>query len=462
MKPNSILLVDDDAAFRRVMASELERRGYSVTAASSGDEALARVAQAEPEVVLLDMRMPGMNGLDALKAIRNGHSSPEVILVTGHGTIDTAIEAIRMGAFDYVLKPCPLDELVIRIERALERRSLRHRANLLERALTPADPGEVFIGTSPEFQRVLHLIERVAPSDSTVLISGETGAGKEMAAKLIHSRSKRRSRPFVVVECAALQESLLQSELFGHERGAFTGADRPKPGLFEAANGGTIFLDEIGEVSPATQVKLLRVLDTSTFRHVGGTAEIHVDVRILAATNRDVPAMIRQGLFREDLYYRLSTIRLEIPPLRERTSDIELLAVEFVRSFNERFGSARRLSSEALRMLRAHSWPGNVRELLHAVEAAMVVCEGEAILPEHLPASLRTTGAPALAATVKAVSEGDRFPTLDELERLHIRRALEVSQGHRGQAARILGISERNLYRKLRDYGLLDRLPAER
>ncbi len=454
MKPHSILLVDDDAAFRRVMASELGRRGYDVAAASSGDEALAKIAQVEPEVVLLDLRMPGMNGLEALKAIRNGNSSPEVILVTGHGTIDTAIEAIRIGAFDYVLKPCPLDELSIRIERALERRSLRHRANLLERALTPADPGDAFIGESPEFRRVLRLIERVAPGDSTVLITGETGSGKEMAAKLIHARSERRLRPFVIVECAALQESLLQSELFGHEKGAFTGADRAKPGLFEAANKGTVFLDEIGEVSPATQVKLLRVLDTSTFRRVGGTAEIHVNVRILAATNRDVPAMVRQGLFREDLYYRLSTIRLEIPPLRERASDIELLAQEFVRTFNERFGSSRRIGEEALRILRAHSWPGNVRELLHAVEAAMVVCEGETILPEHLPAPVRAPMIPSAPAPAAGVPQGQGIPTLDQLERSHIRRALEASQGRRSEAARILGISERNLYRKLRDYGL--------
>jgi DNA-binding NtrC family response regulator len=456
VKPHSILLVDDDAAFRGVMASELGRRGYSVTAVSGGAEALAKIGQAEPEVVLLDLRMPGMSGLEALKAIRNGQSSPEVILVTGHGTIDTAIEAIRMGAFDYVLKPCPLEELCIRIERALERRSLRHRANLLERALTPADPGDTFIGQSAEFRRVLSLIGRVAPSDSTVLITGETGSGKEMAAKLIHARSERRARPFVIVECAALQESLLQSELFGHERGAFTGADRAKPGLFEAANGGTIFLDEIGEVSPATQVKLLRVLDTSTFRHVGGTAEVHVNVRILAATNRDIPAMVRQGLFREDLYYRLSTIRLEIPPLRERAADVELLAHEFVRTFNERFGSSRRISEEALRILRTHNWPGNVRELLHAVEAAMVVCEGEIILPEHLPTSVRGSTTPAGSEPMEAAG-GDRIPTLDELERSHIRRALAASDGHRGNAARMLGISERNLYRKLRDYDLLDR-----
>ena len=251
--PATILLVDDDAAFRQIMGNELRRLGYEVVAVSSGEEALKRLPQTEPEVVLLDLRLPGMDGLKALQAIHTGSPAAEVIMLTGHGSIDTAIESIRIGAFDYVVKPCPLDELQIRIQRALERRSLRQRANLLERGLTPPDLGSSFVGESPEFRRLLHVIDLVAPSDSTVLITGETGAGKERVAKLIHARSPRRCRPFVVVECAALQESLLQSELFGHERGAFTGAERAKPGLFEVANGGTIFLDEIGEVSPATQ-----------------------------------------------------------------------------------------------------------------------------------------------------------------------------------------------------------------
>ena len=316
-------------------------------------------------------------------------------MLTGHGSIDTAIQSMRAGAFDYIAKPCPLDELEVRIQRALERQSLRRRASLLERGLTPPDVAGSFVGESAEFRRLAELVARVAPSDSTVLITGETGSGKEMVAKLIHARSPRRSRPFVVVECAALQESLLQSELFGHERGAFTGADRAKPGLFEVAHGGTIFLDEIGEVSQATQVKLLRVLDTSTFRHVGGTAEIRVDVRVLAATNRDLPAMVKQGLFREDLFYRLSTITIEVPPLRQRAADVDLLAEHFVAVRNERFGSSKRLSPRALEVLQRHDWPGNVRELLHAIEAAMVVCDGEEILPEHFPRALT---APAAAA----------------------------------------------------------------
>ncbi len=452
MKTASILLVDDDSAFRQVMANELNRLGHVVTTASSGEESVAKVTAEEPDVVLLDLRLPGMSGLEALSHIHASAPGTEVIVLTGHGSIDTAIESIRNGAFDYVQKPCPLEELDIRIQRALERRELRHRANILERGLTPPDLGSSFIGQSPQFRNLLNLIERVAPSNSTVFITGETGAGKERVAKLIHARSPRHSRPFVVVECVALQESLLQSELFGHERGAFTGAERAKAGLFEVAHGGTIFLDEIGEISPATQTKLLRVLDTSTFRHVGGTKEIHVDVRIITATNRDLPSMVRPGLFREDLYYRLSTITVEVPPLRAREGDVGLLAEYFVQMLNERFGSRKTIGAEALAILRHHKWPGNVRELLHVVEAALVLCEGACVLPEHLPLALRN--APVVTGLRSDRAETP-MPTLEEAEKQQIRSALEACNGHRGNAARILGISERNLYRKLRDHNLL-------
>jgi DNA-binding NtrC family response regulator len=438
--------VDDDDVFRTVMAGELDRSGFEVSAAASGGEALRIVADYQPQVVLLDLSLPDMTGLQVLERLRTASPASEVIMLTGHGSIDTAIQSIRAGAFDYVSKPCPLDELEVRIQRALERHSLSCRATLLERGLTPPDMGNAFVGQSPEFLRTVALVGRIAPADSTVLITGETGTGKEIVAKLIHARSPRRSRPFVVVECAALQEDLLQSELFGHERGAFTGAERTKPGLFEVAHGGTIFLDEIGEVSPATQVKLLRVLDTSTFRHVGGTSEIRVDVRVLAATNRDLTSMVRQGLFREDLFYRLSTISVHTPPLRDRVGDIELLARHFVAQLNDRFGCRREVGDAALDLLRGHDWPGNIRELKHVLEAAHVTCDGPDIRPEHLPIVPRRPPASAPASAL---------PTLDDLERDHIRRVLDATHGHRGQAAKILGISERNLYRKLRDFGWL-------
>ncbi len=444
----SLLLVDDDAAYREALGGELERQGFAVTLAASGEEALDSVKAAEPNIVLLDLRLPGISGLDVLKAIRERHSGADVIMLTGQGSIDTAIESIRMGAFDYVGKPCPLDELEVRLQRALERQALRQRATLLERGLTPPDLGTSFVGKSEPFLGVMTLINRVGPADSTVLITGETGSGKEMVAKLLHARSPRRQKPFVVVNCAALQETLLQSELFGHERGAFTGADRAKPGLFEVAHGGTIFLDEIGEVSLATQVKLLRVLDTSTFRRVGATSEVRVNVRLIAATNRDLEAMVRQNLFREDLYYRLTTINVRLPPLRERGVDIDLLADYFLARLNERFGRERHLSAGARRLLARHDWPGNVRELQHSIERAIVVCEGDEIQPEHLPAAVRRAPAgPARAAGQPAI------PTLEDMERTHIELALETTGGHRGRAAKLLGISERNLYRKLREYG---------
>jgi DNA-binding NtrC family response regulator len=446
----SLLLVDDDEAFRTVMAAELGNLGFSITTASSGEEAVTLLEEHRPDVILLDLKLPDLSGMEVLKQAGEKSPESEVIMLTGHGSIDSAIESIRMGASDYVSKPCPLDELEIRIQRALERQALRHRTTLLEHGLAPADPGNRFIGESPSFQEMLDLAERVAPSDSTVLITGETGAGKEMAAKLIHARSPRNGRPFVVVECAALQEELLQSELFGHERGAFTGADRSKPGLFEVADGGTIFLDEIGEVSPATQVKLLRVLDTSSFRHVGGTAEIQVDVRVLAATNRDLSALVEQGLFRDDLYYRLSTIIRGLPPLRERVGDVDLLAEHFVTALNARFGLRKHIGEPALALLRQHDWPGNVRELSHAIERAVVVCTDDEIRPEHLPTALGAGPSPIRRL------EGDdgTLPSLVDLERAHIARVLRSVGGHRGNAARVLGISERNLYRKLKEYDL--------
>jgi DNA-binding NtrC family response regulator len=441
----SVLLVDDDDAFRGVMTLELERAGFAVSSAASGGAALRAAAESQPQVVLLDLNLPDMTGLQVLERLRASSPGSEVIMLTGHGSIDTAIEAIRAGAFDYISKPCPLDELEVRMQRALERHSLSRRATLLERGLTPPDLGRLFVGESPAFRRLTDLMARVAAADAAVLITGETGSGKEIVAKLVHARSPRREKPFVVVDCASLQESLLQSELFGHERGAFTGADRAKPGLFEVAHGGTIFLDEIGEVSQPTQVKLLRVLDSSAFRRVGGTSEIRVDVRLLAATNRDLSAMVKQGLFREDLFYRLSTISLHVPPLRERDGDVDLLARYFVAQLNERFDRRNRIGDAALDALRRHDWPGNVRELKHAIEAALVVCDGDEVRPEHLPPVLRGPAPPPLPP--------GPLPTLDQLERDHIRRVLDAVGGHRGQAAKTLGISERNLYRKLKDLG---------
>ncbi len=384
----SLVLVDDDDTFRTVLGDELERRGYAVVAVATGREAIDAAA-AEPDLMLLDLRLPDMDGLEVLRAIRERQSRTEVIMLTGHGTFDTAIEAIRRGAFDYVAKPCPLDEMEIRLAKAIDHRALLRRNAALESALTPRDPAADFVGRSAAHYETLRLVERVAPTDSTVLILGETGTGKDVVARLVHAHSRRRDRPFVVVDCAGLQEDLLQSELFGHEKGAFTGAVRLKHGLFEVADGGTVFLDEIGEMSLATQVRLLRVLETSGFRRVGGTAEIRADVRILAATNRDIEAAVERGVFRDDLYYRLNAFRIELPPLRERREDVATLVEHFLRRRGERSGVARRFSPGAIERLLRHDWPGNVRELIHVVERAMVVADGPEIGEEDLPPVLR-------------------------------------------------------------------------
>jgi len=449
----TILLVDDDRPFLRALSLELRSRGYETTTAATAQEAVEAAATGAPAITLLDLNLPDADGLEVLRRLHDRQVQTEVIMLTGHGTIDTAIEAIRLGAFDYVSKPCPIEELEIRIGKALERRSLMERNRILESRLVPQDDADALVGQSAAFQEMLHLVDRVAATQSTALILGETGTGKEMVARRLHARSPRGSRPFVVVECAALQEELLQSELFGHERGAYTGAVRAKPGLFEVADGGTLFLDEIGEVPLPTQVKLLRVLEASTFRHVGGTRELRVDVRVIAATNRDLDRQVAAGHFREDLLYRLDTVRVEVPPLRARRDDIPLLVEHFMSRLGERAGVRRGITPEALAVLGRHGWPGNVRELLHVVEHGMVVSDG-AIGVEHLPRSVRQPAQTDLAAAA-APAPGSALLSLRELEHEHVRHVLQEVAGHRARAARILGISERNLYRKLREYGML-------
>ena len=446
MEKPSLLVVDDDDVFRTVLSRELSRRGYAVSSAATGQAGMQGAAQATPDLMLLDLRLPDLDGLEVLRHVREKSPRTEVIVLTGHGTIDTAIEAIRLGAFDYVAKPCPMEELELRLQKAGERRSLSERNRVLEGALSPPDMSRTFVGESAWHAETLRQIARFGPTDAAVLVLGETGTGKEVVAKLLHATSARKSRPFVVVDCASLHDQLLQSELFGHEKGAFTGATSAKHGLFEVADKGTLFLDEVGEMSLGTQVKLLRVLETSTFRRLGGTRELTVDVRVVAATNRDLMAMSRQGLYREDLYYRLSTIRMELRPLRERPEDVLAIVRHHLERHRERTGREARMSDATLAALRAYPWPGNVRELLHALEQALIVCDGPVVEPFHLPPQVRArSGGAAPAAGPQ---------TLDDLERAHIERVLSDEGGHRGRAATILGISERNLYRKLIRYGL--------
>ena len=449
MSYNRLLIVDDDHGFRGALASAMAARGFVVTAEPSGSAALAWLASHECDLVLLDLKMPDMSGIEVLDKIRECFSSIEVILLTGHGTIDTAVAATRRGAFHFLTKPCSPDEVEVTLMKAMERRALIERTSVLQQGLAPPDLGETFIGRSSQYQEILRLIGRVARVDSSVLILGETGVGKELVAKLIHSRGGRSRHPFVVVDCTNLHEELLQSELFGHEKGAYTGAVHLKHGLFEVADKGTVFLDEVGDVSPPLQAKLLRVIETGTFRRLGGTSEMSVDVRVVAATNRHLPEMVTQGHFREDLYYRLNTICIDVPPLRERPDDIACLAAHFVTRFNRRFAQHKNLSPEAVEALARYSWPGNIRQLINVIEQVVVLADEDTLTPTHLPSLIRSHGVSGSPRT-----QGSVIVPLKDVERQYIEFVIKQFDGHRAHAARALGIGERSLYRKLNEYGL--------
>ncbi len=449
MSYNRLLIVDDDHGFRGALASVMAARGFVVTAEPSGSAALAGLASHECDLVLLDLKMPDMSGIEVLDQIRERFSTIEVILLTGHGTIDTAVAATRRGAFHFLTKPCSPDEVEVTLMKAMERRALIERTSVLQQGLAPPDLGETFIGRSSQYQEVLRLIDRVARVDSSVLILGETGVGKELVAKLIHSRGGRSRHPFVVVDCSNLHEELLQSELFGHEKGAYTGAVQLKHGLFEVADKGTVFLDEVGDVSPTLQAKLLRVIETGKFRRLGGTSEMSVDVRVVAATNRHLPEMVAQGHFREDLYYRLNTIRIDVPPLRERPDDIACLAAHFVARFNRRFAQHKNLSPEAVAALARYSWPGNIRQLINVIEQVVVLADEDTLTPMHLPSTVRPHGVSGSPRTQESV-----IVPLKDVERQYIEFVIKQFDGHRAHAARALGIGERSLYRKLNEYGL--------
>jgi DNA-binding NtrC family response regulator len=444
MQRTRVLVVDDDDTFRTLTVDELVRCGYDARPAANARGAAEALRQLEYDLVLVDLRLGADDGLDVLRHIRSEYPRIEVLMLTGQGDIDTAIAAMRLGAFDYLRKPCPSDELDVTLQKARERQLLIERNTILQGGLAPPDLGGEFVGQSRQFVEIQALIDRVGATDTSVLILGETGVGKDVVAKLIHARSARRAQPLVVVECAALHEDLLHSELFGHERGAYTGATHAKHGLFEVADRGTIFLDEIGDVSPATQVALLRVLETGRFRHVGGTREIAVNVRVVAATNCDLQSMMAKGYFRPDLFYRLSTIRIDVPPLRERREDIPVLLEHFLKRLNGRFGQHRRFSENAWNRLCTYHWPGNVRELIHAVERTVILAQADLIEEDHLPPEIRKA----------AGDESGAFMKLEQVERLHIRRVLGAVSGNRATAAAILGISERTLYRRVKELGL--------
>ncbi len=445
MPETRLLLVDDEDSFRRLTAKELARSGYAVEAAGSLEEARRLLSEHHFHVVLLDVRLPDGSGLDLLGEVRESSPATEVVMLTAYGTVQEAIRAMKQGAYDFLSKPCRLGELEAVLEKVVQKQSLQRGHTALQRDVDRLVQSENFVGASSQIRELLKLLARVAETESTVLIRGESGVGKELVARAVHRHSGRARQPFVVVDCASLHENLLQSELFGHEKGAYTGAIRLKHGLFEVADRGTIFLDEIAEITPPLQVKLLRVLESGTFRRVGGTVDIKVDVRVIAATNRSLESMMKEGNFREDLYYRLNVFSLNIPPLRERRDDIPLLAEHFIRNSSIAPKRSVQVTPEAMEVIRRYPWPGNVRELENVIERALILCDSGAIEPEHLPLGVR------LEPSFHRDDEAGQLTTLEEVERRYIRRVLEACKGHRQKAASILGISERNLYRKLKE-----------
>jgi DNA-binding NtrC family response regulator len=441
----TLLLVDDEESFRKLVGKELARAGYVVETAGNLEEARRQIAQKSFHLIVLDVRMPDGSGLDLLKEIREIAPTTEVVMLTAYGTVQEAIRAMKDGAYDFLTKPCKLGELEAVLEKAIEKQSLERGNVALQREVDRLQPSERFVGLTAAVRELLRMVARVAETDSTVLIRGESGAGKELVARAVHRQSRRATQPFVVVDCASLHENLLQSELFGHEKGAYTGAIRLKHGLFEVADRGTIFLDEIAEVTPPLQVKLLRVLETGTFRRVGGTVDIKVDVRIIAATNRSLETMMKEGQFREDLYYRLNVFSVHIPPLRERRDDIPPLVEHFIRNSSIVPKRSITVSPDAMEVLQRYTWPGNVRELENVVERALILCDGGVVEPEHLPMGVRLT------PSFESGGDDNELLELEEVERRYIKRVLEMCKGHRHRAAAILGISERNLYRKLKE-----------
>lgn len=450
MDPLRIVVVDDEPAQRELIGGFLTKQGHEVFAAASGPEALAYVTNRQVDLVLSDCRMPGMTGPELLLGIKAVNPEIPLVLMTAYGTVETAVQAMKDGAADYLAKPLDLEELLVRLARVAERSRLRSEVRDLQARLVERHRLEGIIGESGRMQEVLALTKRVAPSDATVLVRGESGTGKELIARAIHFNSPRAHGPLVNLNCAALPEQLLESELFGHEKGAFTGAIAQRKGRFEQADGGSIFLDEIGDLSPALQVKLLRVLQEREFERVGGNRTLTANVRVLAATHRDLERAMREGSFREDLYYRLNVVTIQIPPLRERREDIPLLLEHFLRKFaSKNRRDVTGLTATARDALLKYDYPGNVRELENIVERATLLCRGRVIDLEDLPATVRPGQR----------SPGEPLPkdlpgVLADIERQAIESALERSGGVQTQAAEALGISERVLRYKMKKYGL--------
>jgi DNA-binding NtrC family response regulator len=440
-----ILVVDDEANARTALAELLRDEGFDVETAADAFKALGKHEAFGPHVVVTDLKMPGMDGIELVKKLRAMDDPPAVVVMTAFGAVDSAVDAMRAGAEQYLTKPLNFDELLVVLDKVLTNQAMRRETvQLRKRVRDRVAPGNM-VGSSPPMQRVFEIVDQVAPSRATVLITGESGTGKELVANAIHQRSPRANGPFIKLHCAALAENLLESELFGHEKGSFTGAMARKDGRFSLADGGTLLLDEIGEISPSLQVKLLRFLQEHEFERVGGTQTIHVDVRVIAATNRNLREEVARGRFREDLFYRLNVVNIETPPLRERRSDVPAIAKFFLDRFAKDNGKPiETISPQALELLVAYDWPGNVRELENAIERAVVLTNGTELEARQLPASVRpvgTTGIPLIPGA-----------TMAELERYAILETMKAAGGSTSKAAEILGISARTIQYRLHEY----------
>ncbi len=449
-----VLIVEDERAIRLALSGLLNREGYTVEQADTGEAALARVAEESFDLVLTDLALGrGCSGMDVLRETKARQPETPVVMITAHGNEKIAVEAMKLGADDYVPKPFDNDEIRLVIRRCLERTTLARENRLLRERIDRAFGFESLIGSGPAMRRVFETISKVAETDLTVLVRGDSGTGKELVAQALHQRSARRTRPFVAVNCAAISRELVESELFGHEKGAFTGADARRVGRFEAAEGGTIFLDEIGDMAPETQAKVLRVLQERSFERVGGQKALRVDVRVVAATHRDLLAEVSAGRFREDLYYRLRVVEVVLPPLRERPEDVPALVQRFLREVAERHGRTPRLiTPEALARLCEQSWPGNVRELRNVVEQAAVLAPGEAIGPEDLPLAAPPA---AVVGPSASFSEAKRR-TMEAFERDYLLRALRAHDGNVSRTADAIGMVRQSLQQKIRELGLRD------
>jgi len=455
MHTAKILVVDDDGVARELLADALKKEGYEVEAFSSGEEAIERGRRGQVDLVLTDLKMGTVDGLTVLREFKRFSPDTSIVLLTSFGSLEGAIEAIKQGAYDYLAKPFKKEEIKLVVQRSLDHSQLVRENTRYRDELKGREDWSPLVGSSPAMLEVYKLVARVSEGRSTVLLQGESGTGKELIARAIHANSPRREKPFIPVNCGALPDTLLESEMFGYEKGAFTGAVGTKAGLFEAANGGTLFLDEIGDLSPALQVKLLRVMQDQEVRRVGGTTSLKVDVRIIVATNRDLEQFVKEGKFRDDLYYRLNVVRITLPTLAERKEDVPMLAHHFLQKYAG--GSARAVRGflpDTMALLKQYRWPGNVRELENAIERAVSLSHGPLLTPDDLPAALRQSGSQVGDKTEVSDQHDEVCLTLEEVEKRHLIRVLKETKGNKVRAAKILGIDRRTLYRMAERFGL--------